>query len=77
MKQEAVSVLCRVKCHFSLTASAPTFPLNQMRKTIIITKGQEVVIECKPQASPKPTITWKKGDKALRENKRSEACSVN
>lgn len=63
-------------CFFP-TASAPTFPLNQMRKTIIITKGQEVVIECKPQASPKPTITWKKGDKALRESKRSEACSVN
>nr|XP_005482654.1 contactin-5 isoform X2 [Zonotrichia albicollis] len=51
-------------------ASAPTFPLNQMRKTIIVTKGQEVVIECKPEASPKPTITWKKGDKVLRENKR-------
>nr|XP_032644321.1 contactin-5 [Chelonoidis abingdonii] len=41
-----------------------------MKKTIIITRGQEVVIECKPQASPKPTITWKKGDKAVRENKR-------
>ncbi|KFQ41408.1 Contactin-5, partial [Nestor notabilis] len=53
-----------------ILASAPTFPLNQMRKTIIITKGQEVLIECKPQASPKPTITWKKGDKALRESKR-------
>ncbi|XP_075273942.1 contactin-5 isoform X3 [Opisthocomus hoazin] len=50
--------------------SAPTFPLNQLRKTIIITKGQEVIIECNPQASPKPTITWKKGDKALRESKR-------
>ncbi|XP_064501206.1 contactin-5 isoform X3 [Pseudopipra pipra] len=53
-----------------ILASAPTFPQNQMRKTIIVTKGQEVVIECKPQASPKPTITWKKGDKALRESKR-------
>ncbi|XP_068001345.1 contactin-5 isoform X2 [Melanerpes formicivorus] len=53
-----------------ILASAPTFPPNQMKKTIIITKGQEVVIECKPQASPKPTITWKKGDKALRESKR-------
>uniref|UniRef100_A0A674K6G6 Contactin-5 n=1 Tax=Terrapene triunguis TaxID=2587831 RepID=A0A674K6G6_9SAUR len=53
-----------------ILASAPTFTLNQMKKTIIITRGQEVVIECKPQASPKPTITWKKGDKAVRENKR-------
>ncbi|NXN40815.1 CNTN5 protein, partial [Rhinoptilus africanus] len=53
-----------------ILASAPVFPLNQRRKSIIVTKGQEVLIECKPQASPKPAITWKKGDKALRESKR-------
>ncbi|XP_059961217.1 contactin-5 [Mesoplodon densirostris] len=53
-----------------ILASAPTFTLNQLKKTIIITKGQEVIIECKPQGSPKPTITWKKGEKAVRENKR-------
>ncbi|XP_072582371.1 contactin-5 isoform X2 [Vulpes vulpes] len=53
-----------------ILASAPTFALNQLKKTIIVTKGQEVVIECKPQGSPKPTISWKKGDKAVRENKR-------
>ncbi|XP_006150167.1 contactin-5 [Tupaia chinensis] len=53
-----------------ILASAPTFVLNQLKKTIIVTKGQEVVIECKPQGSPKPTISWKKGDKAVRENKR-------
>ena len=61
---------------FFLIASAPTFALNQLKKTIIVTKGQEVVMECKPQGSPKPTISWKKGDKAIRENKRLEACSV-
>ncbi|XP_007472009.1 PREDICTED: contactin-5-like [Lipotes vexillifer] len=53
-----------------ILASAPTFTLNQVKKAIIITKGQEVIIECKPQGSPKPTISWKKGDKAVRENKR-------
>ncbi|KAI4564067.1 hypothetical protein MJT46_009865 [Ovis ammon polii x Ovis aries] len=53
-----------------ILASAPTFALNQLRKTIIIPKDQEVIIECKPQGSPKPTISWKKGDKAVRENKR-------
>ncbi|XP_060013892.1 contactin-5 [Lagenorhynchus albirostris] len=53
-----------------ILASAPTFTLNQLKKTIIITKDQEIIIECKPQGSPKPTITWKKGDKAVRENKR-------
>uniref|UniRef100_A0A8C5LQK3 Contactin-5 n=1 Tax=Leptobrachium leishanense TaxID=445787 RepID=A0A8C5LQK3_9ANUR len=51
-------------------ASAPIFELNQRQKTIIITKGKEVVLECKPQASPKPTISWMKGDKAVRQNKR-------
>uniref|UniRef100_H0WQI0 Contactin-5 n=2 Tax=Otolemur garnettii TaxID=30611 RepID=H0WQI0_OTOGA len=53
-----------------ILASAPTFPLNHLKKTIIVTKGREVVIECKPQGSPKPIISWKKGDKAVRENKR-------
>ncbi|XP_042315641.1 contactin-5 isoform X2 [Sceloporus undulatus] len=53
-----------------ILASAPTFPSSHLKKTIIITKGQEVTVECKPQASPKPTISWKKGDKVLRENKR-------
>ncbi|EFB21034.1 hypothetical protein PANDA_019389, partial [Ailuropoda melanoleuca] len=55
-----------------ILASAPTFVLNQLKKTIIVTKGQEVIIQCKPQGSPKPTISWKKGDKAVRENKRLE-----
>lgn len=58
-------------------ASAPTFALNQLKKTIIVTKGQEVVIECKPQGSPKPTISWKKGDKAVRENKRLAVYLIN
>ncbi|XP_058401342.1 contactin-5 isoform X1 [Diceros bicornis minor] len=53
-----------------ILASAPTFALNHLKKTIIVTKGREVVMECKPQGSPKPTISWKKGDKAVRENKR-------
>ncbi|XP_003253076.1 contactin-5 [Nomascus leucogenys] len=53
-----------------ILASAPTFALNQLKKTIIVTKDREVVIECKPQGSPKPTISWKKGDRAVRENKR-------
>lgn len=57
---------------FFFIASAPTFVLNQLKKTIIVTKGQEVIIQCKPQGSPKPTISWKKGDKAVRENKRLE-----
>ncbi|XP_004604874.2 contactin-5 isoform X2 [Sorex araneus] len=54
-----------------ILASVPSFALNQLKRTIIVTKGQEVLIECKPQGAPKPTISWKKGDKAVRENKRT------
>ncbi|XP_060035698.1 contactin-5 isoform X2 [Erinaceus europaeus] len=53
-----------------ILASAPTFAPNQLKKAIIVTKGRDVIIECKPQGSPKPAISWKKGDKAVRENKR-------
>ncbi|OCT93246.1 contactin-5 isoform X1 [Xenopus laevis] len=51
-------------------ASAPTFELSQKQKTVVITKGKEVVLECKPSASPKPSISWMKGEKAVRQNKR-------
>jgi hypothetical protein len=57
---------------FFLIASAPTFAMNQLKKTIIVTKDREVIIDCKPQGSPKPAISWRKGDKAVRENKRLE-----
>ncbi|XP_008846890.1 contactin-5 [Nannospalax galili] len=53
-----------------ILASAPSFALSQVKKTIIVTKDQEVLIECKPQGSPKPAISWRRGDKAVRENKR-------
>lgn len=65
-----IIVIASGRTNIFLIASAPTFALNQLKKAIIVTKGRDVVIECKPQGSPKPTISWKKGDKAIRENKR-------
>ncbi|XP_064413985.1 contactin-5 [Latimeria chalumnae] len=53
-----------------ILASPPSFQIGPMRKTIIVTKGSEILIECKPRASPKPTILWKKGDKTVGHNKR-------
>ncbi|XP_038936629.1 contactin-5 isoform X3 [Rattus norvegicus] len=53
-----------------ILASPPSFELNQVKKSIIVTKDREVLIECKPQGSPKPAISWRKGDKAVRGNKR-------
>lgn len=52
----------------SCTASAPVFVPNPVR--VIATLGKDVSLECKPRASPKPRITWKRGDRRLQPNKR-------
>uniref|UniRef100_A0AAR2KI38 Contactin-5 n=1 Tax=Pygocentrus nattereri TaxID=42514 RepID=A0AAR2KI38_PYGNA len=43
-----------------ILASAPMFNTNTV--TIIATMGKDISLECRPRASPKPRITWKKGD---------------
>ncbi|XP_039600283.1 contactin-5 isoform X2 [Polypterus senegalus] len=53
-----------------ILAAAPSFQSSPARNTVVVTVGKEIVIECKPQASPKPRISWKKGDKSLQFNKR-------
>ncbi|XP_043928641.1 contactin-5 isoform X2 [Protopterus annectens] len=53
-----------------ILASAPAFEQNPMKKTIVVTVGKEAIIECKPQASPRPLKSWKRGGKALKVNKR-------
>ncbi|KAJ8280269.1 hypothetical protein GJAV_G00052510 [Gymnothorax javanicus] len=52
----------------NILASAPEFPPSPVR--IIATVGKEVSLECKPQASPKPKITWRRGDRRIQPNKR-------
>ncbi|XP_062861152.1 contactin-5 [Trichomycterus rosablanca] len=51
-----------------ILASAPVFSDNTA--TIIATIGKDVSLECRPRASPRPKITWKKGDKKIQINKR-------
>lgn len=51
-----------------ILASAPVFIPNPIH--IIATLGKDVLLECKPKASPKPRITWKRGDKRIVPNKR-------
>uniref|UniRef100_A0A8C4DFH1 Contactin-5 n=1 Tax=Dicentrarchus labrax TaxID=13489 RepID=A0A8C4DFH1_DICLA len=46
-----------------ILASAPVFVHNPLR--IIATLGKDVLLECKPRASPKPRITWKRGDRRI------------
>ncbi|EMP34417.1 Contactin-6 [Chelonia mydas] len=51
-------------------ASAPDFSKNPMKQMSVAQVGGEVTIECKPNASPRAVINWKKGTNVLRQNKR-------
>ncbi|XP_041088519.1 contactin-5-like [Polyodon spathula] len=53
-----------------ILASAPSFQPIPERKIVTVIAGKDIVLECKPQASPKPDITWKKGDRRIPPNKR-------
>lgn len=57
-------------CLFFCTASAPVFFHNPVR--VIATLGKDAFLECKPRASPKPRITWKREDRRIQPNKRWE-----
>ncbi|XP_032650511.1 contactin-6 isoform X1 [Chelonoidis abingdonii] len=51
-------------------ASAPDFSKNPVKRMSVAQVGGEVTIECKPNASPRAVINWKKGTNLLRQNKR-------
>uniref|UniRef100_A0A8B9I0B4 Contactin-5 n=1 Tax=Astyanax mexicanus TaxID=7994 RepID=A0A8B9I0B4_ASTMX len=51
-----------------ILASAPMFNTNTV--TIIATMGKDVSLECRPRASPKPRITWNKGDRRVQASRR-------
>ncbi|XP_067101932.1 contactin-5 [Osmerus mordax] len=51
-----------------ILASAPIFYSNPVR--IIATLGKDVSLECKPRASPKPRITWRRGDRRIQPSRR-------
>uniref|UniRef100_A0A8C6KXC6 Contactin-5 n=1 Tax=Nothobranchius furzeri TaxID=105023 RepID=A0A8C6KXC6_NOTFU len=44
-----------------ILASPPLFVTNPVR--VIATLGKDVSLECKPRASPKPRITWRRADR--------------
>ncbi|XP_021121711.1 contactin-4 isoform X3 [Heterocephalus glaber] len=54
----------------SVIAAGPDFSRTLLKRLTLVKVGGEVVIECKPKASPKPVYTWKKGRDLLRENER-------
>ncbi|XP_069721712.1 contactin-6 isoform X5 [Phaenicophaeus curvirostris] len=51
-------------------AAAPDFSKNPVKKTSVVQVGGEVTIGCKPSASPRAVINWKKGSEVLRQIKR-------
>ncbi|XP_062977772.1 contactin-6-like [Elgaria multicarinata webbii] len=51
-------------------ASAPNFSKHPMKKMSVVHVGGEVIIGCKPEASPKAVISWKKRSETLRPSKR-------
>ncbi|KFQ66620.1 Contactin-6, partial [Pelecanus crispus] len=51
-------------------AAAPDFSNNPVKKMSVVQVGGEVTIGCKPSASPRAVITWRKGSEVLRQNKR-------
>ncbi|NWS11644.1 CNTN6 protein, partial [Pachyramphus minor] len=51
-------------------AAAPNFSKHPVKKMSVVQAGGEVTIGCKPSASPRAVITWRKGSEVLRQNKR-------
>ncbi|XP_027750016.1 contactin-6-like isoform X3 [Empidonax traillii] len=51
-------------------AAAPDFSKNPVKKMSVVQVGGEVTIGCKPSASPRAVITWRKGSELLHPNKR-------
>ncbi|MBN3308806.1 CNTN3 protein, partial [Amia calva] len=51
-------------------ASAPDFSKNPLKGLLKARSGSEVILECKPQASPKAISLWKKGNEILHRNER-------
>ncbi|XP_067907596.1 contactin-4-like isoform X5 [Heterodontus francisci] len=59
-----------VSAELRVMASAPDFSMSPLKKLIPVRIGGEVIIECKPKASPRATFAWKKGNEILQENER-------
>uniref|UniRef100_A0A8C5H9M9 Contactin-3-like n=1 Tax=Gouania willdenowi TaxID=441366 RepID=A0A8C5H9M9_GOUWI len=53
-----------------VVASAPDFTRRPVKKSIVIQRGGEVVLECRPHASPRAAISWWRGSELLKDNKR-------
>ncbi|KAM4612748.1 LOW QUALITY PROTEIN: contactin-4 [Polymixia lowei] len=53
-----------------VVASPPDFTRSPVKKSTLIQRGGEVVMECRPHASPKATVSWRRGGELLKGSKR-------
>uniref|UniRef100_A0A8C5U8J0 Contactin 6 n=1 Tax=Malurus cyaneus samueli TaxID=2593467 RepID=A0A8C5U8J0_9PASS len=51
-------------------AAAPDFSRNPVKKLSVVQVGGEVTIACKPSASPRAAVSWRKGSELLHPNQR-------
>lgn len=71
-KKAKVLLLSVIICYYFLLfpAESPDFSSTLLKRVTLVKVGGDVVIECKPKASPRPVYTWRKGRELLRENER-------
>ncbi|KAI7807273.1 putative contactin-4-like [Triplophysa rosa] len=53
-----------------VVASLPDFSKNPLKKTTLIHRGGEAIIECRPHASPRASFSWRKGNEFLKDGER-------
>ncbi|XP_041748487.1 contactin-4 [Coregonus clupeaformis] len=53
-----------------VVASSPDFSNSPVKKSMLIQRGGEVIMECRPHASPRASISWRRGGEFLKDSKR-------
>uniref|UniRef100_A0A671NW22 Contactin-4-like n=1 Tax=Sinocyclocheilus anshuiensis TaxID=1608454 RepID=A0A671NW22_9TELE len=53
-----------------VVASPPDFSIKTVKKTTLIQRGGEAIIECRPHASPRASYSWRRGNEFLKDSKR-------
>ena len=67
---ELVQVVFFTSPPVSPKASPPSFSKNPLKPLLKARSGSEVVLECKPQASPRAISLWKKSNEIVQKNER-------
>uniref|UniRef100_A0A4W5NSF9 Contactin 3a, tandem duplicate 1 n=1 Tax=Hucho hucho TaxID=62062 RepID=A0A4W5NSF9_9TELE len=53
-----------------VVASSPDFSNSPVKKSMLIQRGGEVIMECRPHASPRASISWRRGGEFLKDSTR-------